>query len=155
CSARDARRLVELASRHGAPLFSSSSLRYAPDVVRHTENGDGGGLLGVFACGPGTLNTVDPQTRNPGLYHYGIHTTEMLYALMGPGCQRVSCVHEKDVDVVTGQWKDGRVAGIRCIRAGASPYVYTAFTKDKVENVPVSTAVIYRELLKKAVYFFE
>jgi len=35
---------------------------------------------------------------------------EVLYTLMGPGCNRVTNVSEKGVDVVTGHWKDGRVA---------------------------------------------
>jgi len=93
--------------------------------------------------------------RNPGLYHYGIHAVEVLYTLMGPGCQRVTCTHEKDVDVVTGQWKDGRVATVRGIRSGRADYGCLAFTEHGVHPVPISTATIYRELLKKIVELFE
>jgi hypothetical protein len=155
CSAHDARKLAELAARHGVPLFSSSSLRYAPDVVQYSKEQNHGKLHGVLAYGPATLNTVDPSKRNPGLYHYGIHPIEMMYTIMGPGCVLVTCTHDKDVDVVTGQWKDGRVATVRGIRAGSSPYGFTAFSEHGVKNVTVNTSAIYRELLKKVVQFFE
>jgi virulence factor len=155
CGAREARMLAELAARHGVPIFSSSSLRYAPEVVRYNGDPSHGALNGVFAYGPAPLNDVDPQKRNPGLYHYGIHTVEMLYALMGPGCQRVTCVHDKDVDVVTGHWRDGRIASIRGIRSGQSPYGFTAFATKGVSTVTVSTSLIYRELLKNVVRMFE
>src|SRR5207248_3224109 len=100
--------------------------------------------------GPASLHE-----RNPGLFHYGIHAVEILYTLMGPGCQRVTCMHEKDVDVVTGQWKDGRVAGVRGIRSGKSDYGCVAFTEKGVQTVPIGTRYIYRELLKKIVQMFE
>jgi hypothetical protein len=74
---------------------------------------------------------------------------------MGPGCLRVTCTHEKDVDVVTGQWQDGRVAGVRGIRSGKSDYGCLAFTEQGVLTVPIGTRYIYRELLKKIVAMFE
>src|SRR6266481_3250848 len=33
CSVADARKIVELADKHKVPIFSSSSLRYAPELV--------------------------------------------------------------------------------------------------------------------------
>jgi hypothetical protein len=155
CGVRDARKLADLAASRRVPIFSSSSLRYAPDVVRYHDDPSHGPLHGVFAYGPATLNSIEPQKRNPGLYHYGIHSVEMLYTLMGPGCQRVTCVHDKDVDVVTGHWGDGRVASVRGIRTGASPYGLTAFAARGASSIAVGTGVIYRELLKNVVRFFE
>jgi virulence factor len=155
CSTRDARKLAEIAASCGVPIFSSSSLRYAPEVVRYNADRREGALHGAFAYGPAPLNEVDPQKRNPGLFHYGIHAVEMLYTLMGPGCERVTCTHERDVDLVTGQWKEGRVASVRGIRSGSSPYGFTAFAARGVSHVNVSTAVIYRELLKNVVRMFE
>ena len=74
---------------------------------------------------------------------------------MGPGCKRVTCTHEKGVDVATGTWKDGRVATVRGIRDGPSGYGFTAFAEKGVKAVTVGTKFIYRELLKKIVEMFK
>lgn len=153
CATADARKIVALAEKHKAAVFSSSSLRYAPDVVNFVADPKHGKLVGCSVYGPAALSPI-PE-RNAGLYHYGIHPVEMLYTLMGPGCKRVSCIHEKGTDVVTGHWKDGRVATLRGIRDGASGYGFTAFAEKEIRTVSVKTDVIYRELLKHIVAFFK
>jgi predicted dehydrogenase len=150
CSVADARKLVELAQKKKLPIFSSSSLRYAPELVQFLSEKKVGKILGATAYGPATLHD-----GNPGLFHYGIHAMEVLYTVMGPGCQRVTCVHEKDVDVVTGQWQDGRVATLRGIRAGKADYGCLVFGEKGVEKVSIGTGFIYRELLKKIVEMFQ
>ncbi len=149
CGVADARKLVDLAAKKSVPIFSSSSLRYAPELVQFMANPKHGKIVGAFAYGPASLHE-----RNPGLYHYGIHAVEILYTVMGPGCQRVTCTHEKDVEVVTGHWKDGRVASVRGIRSGKSDYGCMAFTEQGVLQVPIGTRYIYRELLKRIVEMF-
>jgi len=74
---------------------------------------------------------------------------------MGPGCERVTAVHEKDVDMVTGQWSDGRVASVRGTRSGGSSYGFIAFTDKGSPQVTVGTKYIYRELLKQIVEMFK
>jgi virulence factor len=153
CSVADARKVLELSEQKKAPVFSSSSLRYAPELVEFVADPQPGKLVGCTVYGPCSLSPL--PDRNAGLYHYGIHAVEMLYTLMGPGCARLTCTHEKGVDVVTAQWKDGRVATVRGIREGAAPYGFVAFSEKGVKAVPVGTGVIYRELLKKIVEFFQ
>jgi virulence factor len=153
CGVADARKIVELADKKKVPVFSSSSLRYAPELVEYVADARHGKMLGALAYGPAPYNDRDP-TLNPGLYHYGIHAVEILYTLMGPGCERVTCLHENDVDVVTGQWKDGRLATVRGIRKGKGDYGCLAFTEAGVQAVPIGTAYIYRELLKQVVDMF-
>jgi hypothetical protein len=153
CSTADARKIVELSDKHKAPVFSSSSLRYAPDVVDYITDAKPGKLMGCCVYGPAPLSPK--PTRNPGLYHYGIHPIEMLYTLMGPGCKRVLCVHEKSTDLVTGHWSDGRIGTVRGIREGANGYGFTAFAEKSIRTVNVKTEMIYRELLKKVVEFFK
>lgn len=153
CSVADAGKILELSEQKKAPVFSSSSLRYAPEIVEFATDSKQGKLVGCAVYGPCSLSPL--LDRNAGLYHYGIHAVEMLYTLMGPGCARLTCTHEKGVDVVTAQWKDGRVATVRGIREGSSPYGFMGFSEKGVKAVPVGTGVIYRELLKKIVEFFQ
>jgi hypothetical protein len=150
CSVAHARNLADLAAQKNVPIFSSSSLRYAPELVEFAADRKHGKVQGVLAYGPAPLHE-----RNPGLFHYGIHAVEILYTLMGPGCRRVTCTHEKDADVVTGQWQDGRLATVRGIRAGKSDYGCVAFTQEGVWPVRIGTTYIYRELLKKVVEMFQ
>jgi virulence factor len=146
CSVADARKMVELSAKKKLPLFSSSSLRFAPELVAYLAEPKHGKVLGAVSYGPASLHE-----RNPGLFHYGIHATEVLYTLMGPGCERVTCTSDKTVDVVTGHWKDGRVATIRGTRSGAGAYGAVVFSEKSTSPLTIGTKFIYRELLKKIV----
>lgn len=149
CSLADAKAMIDLASMKHVPLMSSSSLRYAPEVVKaKSGEGEAGKVLGVSTYGPAPL---DSTGRNPGLFHYGIHPVEMLFTLMGPGCERVTCVANAEGEVVTGLWSGGRIASVRGLRKGASPYGFTLFGEKAVTTQGVSTEFIYRELLKNIV----
>jgi hypothetical protein len=152
CSAADAKKIVELAEKKKVAVFSASSLRYVPELTELVAK-EKGKIVGAVAYGPAPIHERDPK-RNPGLYHYGIHAVEILYTLMGPGCQRVTCTHEKDVDVATGQWGDGRVATVRGIRKGKADYGCVVFTESGVKPLALSTKVTYRELCKQIVAFF-
>ena len=78
------------------PLMSSSSLRYAPEVVAAAEGqGAAGAIVGVSTYGP-----APTHPRNPGLFHYGIHPAEMLFTLMGAGCRRLTCLSTPGAEVV-------------------------------------------------------
>ena len=153
CSTADAKKIIDLAEKKKVPVFSSSSLRYAPEVVEFNAAPPVGKLIGCTVWSPASLSPI-PE-RNAGLYHYGIHGVEVLYTVMGPGCQRVSCFHEKGTDTVTGVWKDGRQATLRGIREGGGGYGFTAFGEKGLKHVAVGTGVIYRELCKKIVETFE
>lgn len=156
CSVADAKKIAALSARHKAPVFSSSSLRYTPELVAFNDDSNRGKIVGVISYGPAPYheNKLGDVPRNPGLFHYGIHPLEVLYTIMGPGCVRVSCHHEKGVDTVVGQWKDGRLATLRGLRDGAKPYGFLAFTEKSVKHVTLSTTYIYRELCKRIVNFF-
>jgi virulence factor len=152
CSVADAWAMVELSDKHKAPLFSSSSLRYAPELTAFLADDKHGKIIGATAYGPAHLS--ESERLNPGLFHYGIHAVEILYTLMGKGCQRVTCTHEKDVDEATGQWADGRVATVRGIRSGKADYGCVVFAEKGVYPLALSTKYIYRELLKHIVELF-
>jgi virulence factor len=151
CSLADAKAMAMLAMEKHIPLMSSSSLRYAPEVVAAKDGkGSVGAIVGVTTYGPSPTHP-----RNPGLFHYGIHPVEMLFTLMGPGCKRLTCLSEPGAEVTTGVWADGRVASIRGIRAGQQAYGFTVFGSKGVATQGVSTQFIYRELLRKIVGMFE
>ncbi|MEJ7710354.1 MAG: hypothetical protein WKF84_10935 [Pyrinomonadaceae bacterium] len=93
----------------GTPFFSSSSLRYVPELRAVKTNNSLGTLLGAFAYGPAPL-----EPHHPDLYWYGIHTVETLYMLMGgAGCESVSRSYTAGADTVVGRWKDGRIGTMR------------------------------------------
>jgi len=151
CSLEHAKAIAKLAEKKNVPLFSSSSLRYAVEVQDVQEKRDElGGVFGADVYSPGPVHP-----RNPGLFNYGIHGLETLYALMGPGCTSVWAVSTEGVDVVTGVWKDGRVGTVRATRAGAHSYGFTAFCEKRVVSNAINAGFIYRELLKRIVKMFE
>lgn len=151
CRLADATEMVRLAEAHGVPIFSSSSLRYAPEVAGYNPPPpEAGPLHGAAVYGPAPL---DPG--NPGLFHYGIHPVEVLYTLMGPGCGWLTCVKEAGGEVVVGHWDGGRIGTVRGIRDGRREYGFTAFCEKRVAHEGVSTRFIYRELLNQVVKMFE
>ena len=151
CSTRDAQQLVELAAANNVPIFSSSSLRYALEIQQLlADSATTGQVLGAMTYSPASLHA-----RNPGLFHYGIHAVEPLYALMGPGCQEVWCVYEAGAEVVVGRWADERVGSLRGTREGGHSYGFMAWCENEVRGAQIDANYIYRELLKRIVQMFE
>jgi virulence factor len=150
-SVEDAKALADLARKHSAPLFSASSLRYAPEVLELQANlAESGPVIGAEASSPGSTHE-----KNPGLLHYGIHGVELLYSLMGPGCRTVTCASTDAGDVVTGTWADGRIGVARAVRRGVQPYAFSAYCEKTVLMRQVGTGFIYRELLKRVMEMFQ
>ncbi len=147
-SAKDALRIRDLAAKYKVPFFSASSLRFAPEVV--AAKAELGQIYGVDAWSPAPLHPA-----NPGLAHYGIHGVEILFTLMGAGCEAVCCAFDKEIgEVNTGRWKDGRVGVMRGTRMGAHAYGFVAWGEKGVRPSGVDTRYIYRELCKAQVQLF-
>lgn len=148
-SADDALAIRDLAEKHNVPFFSSSSLRYAPEVV--AAKAELGQIYGVDAWSPAALHPA-----SPGLAHYGIHGVEILFALMGAGCDAVSCASDEEIgEVNTATWTDKRVGVMRGTRRGAHAYGFVAWGESEVRTSGIDTAYIYRELCKQQVQLFE
>ncbi|MDW8029957.1 MAG: Gfo/Idh/MocA family oxidoreductase [Armatimonadota bacterium] len=151
CSLHDALLMAEIAERHNAPLFSSSSLRYALEVQKvHEQKSEWGKVIGADAFSP-----APTHPRNPGLFHYGIHGVETLFAIMGKGCRRVRCVYHDDGEVVVGEWEDGRIGTMRGIRKGAHAYGFSVLCEKQAWSTTIDIRYIYRELLKRVVEMFQ
>jgi hypothetical protein len=127
-------------------MFSSSSLRFNTQAA--LQGAKFGELRGASTFGPCEL-----EPHHPDLFWYGIHATEMLYTVMGRGCETVVRTHTPNVDVVTGVWRDGRVGTIRGNRATKSSYGVTVFGSGGVVTPELKTG--YGLMLKEIVKFFQ
>jgi hypothetical protein len=146
-SLRDCLEIYRQARKNGAPIFSSSSLRYYPNL-QAMRTADTGQLKGAFSCGPCEL-----EPHHPDLYWYGIHSAEALYTVMGTGCESVVCSATPDMHLVTGVWKDGKVGTLCGLRKGAAPYRLTLFGSKKVLDEQLEGG--YAPLLREVVKFFQ
>lgn len=146
-----ARRLVTAARRKAVPLMSASALRYTPEVVTiQTQQAEFGTITGCDAITPALQHP-----RNPGLFHYGVHGVEMIYALMGTGCAGVRCISSADSDLVIGRWADGRLATVRGVRRGAYGFTLSAVQEKQVSAMKIDGRYFYREMLKQVVAMVE
>ncbi|WP_282940820.1 Gfo/Idh/MocA family oxidoreductase [Paenibacillus sp. RC67] len=112
-SSADAIAMAEIANEHGIPLMSCSSVRYAQGLSEAIADDARGRIIGADCYGP-----MELQPTQPGLFWYGIHTADMLYAVMGKGCKEVRAFTNADHDEVVGVWEDGRIGTIRGNRKG-------------------------------------
>jgi len=142
----DAREISRLAKAAGVSWFSASSLRYS-DIVSSVE---GPGILGAMAWGPGPFE----EHHQLDLSWYAIHPIEILFTLMGPGCEEVTRVSGADADEITCKWKDGRLGTVRALRPYGT-YGAVVFRKDGVRISPVKPHTDYEGLVREIVKFFE
>lgn len=132
----------------GVPIFSASSLRYMSNAQAVRHEGKIGKVLGCDAFSPATI-----EVGHPDLFWYGIHGVEILFTVMGPGCEFVSRITTADADVVVGKWKDGRIGTFRGMRAGKHEYGGTAFGSEG--NLVLGNYEGYEPLAVKIAEFFK
>jgi hypothetical protein len=148
CSTDDARAMLRLAAQTGTPLMSCSSLRYAAGLAELA--GAGERVLACEAFGPAPL--LDDF---PGLFWYGIHSAEMLFARMGTGCRQAQCIARLDMDVVIGEWADGRLGVLRGMRVGKGEFGCVVHTDRATRcGVAGSTPSPYALMLREVIAFF-
>jgi len=109
--------IFRLAKENNVPCWSSSSLRFSPGIIGQRNNDEIGKVLGCAAFSPCSL-----EEHHPDLYWYGVHGVEILFTIMGPGCDSVSRIQTKDTEFVAGIWKDGRIGTYRGLRKGKRDY---------------------------------
>ena len=107
----DAREIAQLAREAGVPFFSSSSARFA-GIATAMKFPDS---QGAIVWGPGPL---EPH-HYLDLSWYAIHPIELLYTLMGTGCEEVTRMAPR---IPTKWWAAGRAAG----SVASAPTVRTA-----------------------------
>jgi hypothetical protein len=144
----DAREIARLAKAAGVPWFSSSSLRFgAIGAAMKLPN-----LTGALTWGPGPFEEHHPLD----LAWYAIHPVELLFTIMGTGCETVTRIAGNNVDVIACRWKDGRIGTVNAVRP-YSDYGAIAFRgRETVESHPkAAQATDYRPLVVEIVKFFQ
>ena len=151
CSLAEAEQIVRLAAAHGIPVMSSSSLRYLqglPETVaKHRSQ-----ITGVELRGP--LSFQETQT---GYFWYGMHTIEMMFAILGPDFQSLELRCAGNTDRITATWPGGIVGTMELVK-GKVPFSGTLLCGDRRIPLPSSDAVeepFYRSLLKEVLLFFQ
>lgn len=102
----DAREIARLARAANVPWFSTSTLRYGIAPLKSAA------ISGLDVWGPGPLE----EHHQLDLSWYAIHEAEMLFTVLGRGCEEVTRTSTADADVVTCRWKDGRIGTMRALR---------------------------------------
>ena len=124
----DVREIARLAKEAGVPWFSASSLRYG-ELGTSMKFAD---ARGVSTWGPGP---IEPH-HELELSWYAIHPIELLYTLMGPGCEEVTRTSGRDDDFIVGRWKDGRIGTVRALRPYGTYGAVVNREKTVVESKP-------------------
>ena len=142
----DAREIARIAKAAGVPWFSTSTLRYG---IAPLKNGD---ISGLDVWGPGPLE----EHHQLDLSWYAIHEAEMLFTVLGRGCQEVTRTATADADVVTCRWRDGRIGTMRALRPSAE-YGAVIFRKNAKGHDSEMKAVtaLPRALDEELVKFFQ
>jgi len=142
----DAREIARLAGEAGVPWFSASSLRFG-EIAQTMKFAD---AQGVETWGPGPL---EPHHQLE-LSWYAIHPIELLFSLMGPGCEEVTRIFTADADLIAGRWKDGRIGTVRALRPYGD-YGAVVFRPKQIVESPPHAADSYRPLVVEIMKFFE
>jgi predicted dehydrogenase len=146
-SLKDAIEIYRLAKEAKVPVFTSSAFRYYDSLVavQKTNVGD---IRCVISYGPSSL-----EPHHPDLFWYGIHPTEALFTIIGPGCETVVRSATADTDIVTGTWKGGKVGTLVGLHKGPSPHKVIVFgSKGVAEQVGSGS---YAPLVREIVKFFQ
>ena len=150
CNYADAKAIVDLAKAKNVPLMSCSSIRYALGINDLKKEED----TEVFACQAfGPMNLLDDYRD---YFWYGIHSTEIVFAMLGKGCESVQVIPTQHADLLFGRWEDGRIGSILGNRNGVWEFGCT-ITTDKHQRQAVASGAVpyYSMLLKEVVPFFQ
>jgi predicted dehydrogenase len=147
-SLSDVLAIYDEARRQNVPIFSCSSLRYMKSAEQVRYENKIGKVIAADTFSPATL-----EPHHPDLFWYGIHGVEVLFTVMGPGCESVTRYYTEKMDVVVGQWGDGRIGTFRGTREGKHEYGGTAFGTDG--NLVLGPFDGYEPLAEKIAGFFK
>lgn len=146
-SLKDTIEIFRLSKHYNVPAFSSSALRFIPNL-QEVADGKFGKVFGAETYSPAAL-----EKTHPDLTWYAIHGVEILYTAMGTGCQEVVRVHTDSTDFVVGTWRDDRIGAIRGTRTGKHIYGGTIHTESGA--ITIDAFAGYGNLTKAIINFFK
>lgn len=142
----DAREIARIGKEKNIPWFSTSSLRYT-DPCLNWKSPDN---TGVITWGPGPTE----EHHYLDLSWYAVHPVEMLFTLMGRGCETVTRTMGEGADETTCRWKDGRIGTVRSLRPYGD-YGVVVFRQKEILQSPPKMRSNYAPMLKDVVQFFQ
>jgi predicted dehydrogenase len=145
----DTVRIFDLAEKTGTPCFSNSSLRYSPGIAAMRNDPNLGKVLGCDAYS----SNAPLEPSHPDFFYYGIHGTELLFTIMGPGCKTVTRVKTPTADLAAGVWEDGRLGTLRGILQGRTGFGATVYGEKGI--APAGNFAGYEPLLVEIAKFFK
>ncbi len=143
----DAREIARLAKAAGVPWFSASSLRFA-ELATSLKFPD---TMSAIVWGPGPL---EPH-HQLDLSWYAIHAVELLYTLMGRGCEEVTRTYTADGDLVVGKWSGGRLGTVQALRPYGHFGAVVFRPEERVNQSDPKASDSYHPLVVEIVKFFE
>jgi Oxidoreductase family, NAD-binding Rossmann fold len=146
----EAREIARLAKQAGVPWFSSSTVRF-DEIATAGKYAD---ARGADVWGPGPME----EHHYLDLSWYANHPIELLFTLMGTGCEQVTRAAGGDFasgsDVIVGRWKDGRIGTVRTLR----PYGQwggVVIRPKQIVSVHPATTLSYGPIVRQIVAFFQ
>jgi hypothetical protein len=143
----DARELYQLAQHTGTPMFSASAVRWYPGIT-DLAGTDVGTVRGAISYGPAPI-----EPTHPDLFFYGIHPTEALFTVLGPGCVKVRRVTTPHTSIIIGEWGDGRVGTLYALHRWPADYKVIKFGDGRIAEQ--SSSGDYTPLVREIVTFFQ
>lgn len=120
-SLADCIEIFRLAEEHDVPCFSSSSLRFSSGF--QAARGGNERFGEIKSCTAWSPMGIEPH--HPDLFWYGIHGCEILFTIMGTGCETVT---REAQERVVGVWSDGRTGTFQAKKGYGAEVVGTKST---------------------------
>ncbi len=148
-STAEAAEIIRLADKTHTPIMSCSSQRFAAGISDLLDQGEH-----VVSCEAFGYTPI--LEDYPGFFWYGVHSAEILFSFLGPGCGQVRCLPYKDTDVIIGEWNDGRVGVVRGTRFKKDEYGCVVHTEAGAKlGIAKSAPPTFFFLLHKILEFFK
>lgn len=132
----EAAELVALARECGAPLLSSSSLRFARELREAEPQLEAAQpLLTATAIGPADLR------------YYGIHPISVLQQVMGAGIEWVQNLGREGEEVIVLAWRDGRRGVLQVYEKIRYTFEFRFHGENGHVFFPVADEIYYKNML--------